>query len=199
MEPLVSLRDQLMAKGLVSKKRAKHLDREMKQKRRSKQGSQRKKRQVQAEFDEREQVEVQERKRQRLLDRKRREQERDEHETMVRVREIALANRIRDRGRHAYYHRLLGSERVRRMMVSERVAWKLRCGEAAIVAVRELNDVRYVLVNAQAARRLTELEPALVVSHNLDNQGLDAPELRLVEHVYNPVLGPHRVDGPPAD
>jgi uncharacterized protein YaiL (DUF2058 family) len=109
------------------------------------------------------------------------------------IRQIITGNRIRARGPVRYHHRALDGRTIERISTSERVAWKLRCGEAAIAAqIGPAGEVEYVVISARAAKRLQELAPERVVSFVTDASGLgDDAEAFLVPD-WDISLAPHR-------
>ena len=189
----MSLRDQLLKKGLVSTKRARQIDRELKQQRKKKQGQRDKQRDVLA----REAAEAKAREEQ--LAAARRESRlaaaraRAALEREGRLRQIALSNQIRDRGKVVFHHRSVDGGRVIRREVHPRVAWMLRAGEAAIVAVRWGDrPVEYVVVNAGAADELAEIDASLVVFRVDDTAGISAPDEAFVDADWEPSLRARR-------
>jgi len=190
----VSLRDQLLAKGLVSKKRAKHIERELKQQRKKKQSRRKKKKQVEREQQVRAEAEAQREREQRQAVRRAAAKAQEELQRSTRIRSLILGNRIRSRGRVPYWHKTLDSAELHRMEVSEGVAWALRAGEAAIVAhIRGLGaEPEYLVVNAGTARELLELAPERVVTFVRDTKGISAPDERFLEADWEISLVPRR-------
>lgn len=192
----MSLRDQLLAKGLVSKKRAKHIDRELKQERKKKQSSRKKKkhleRERQAAIEAERQAELA---RKQELRRKANEAREAAH-LATRVRSLVLGNRIASRGTVPYWHRTVGGRELRRLSISEKVAWKLRAGEAAIAAIEKgiAGDVDYHVISASAARELLELAPERVVTFVRDTTGISQPDEAFLDADWEISLRPHRVE-----
>lgn len=189
----MSLRDQLLKKGLVSKKRAKQIDRELKHDRKKKQGQRQKKREVEAQRAAADKATAEARVAARRDARLAATQAQQALEREGTLRHIALSNQIRDRGRVVFHHRSVDGMSVIRRGVSDRVAWKLRAGEAAIVGVRWGDrPIEYVVVNARAAEQLAEIDPALVVFHVTDTTGISAPDEAFVAGDWEPSLVPRR-------
>ena len=192
----MSLRDQLLAKGLVSKKRAKHIDRELKKDRKKKQSRRKKKKQAEREQQAAEEARLEAEKERRSAARRAAAEARELQETITRIRSLILGNRIRSRGRVPYWHRARrdGTE-LRRLEVHERVAWKLRAGELAIAALpRGLGEEPdYHVINAGAARELLEVAPDTIVTFVTDTAGISAPDERFLEPEWEISLRPHRV------
>jgi uncharacterized protein YaiL (DUF2058 family) len=189
----VSLRDQLLAKGLVSNKRAKQLDRESKQKRKNDQGHRQKARAVEAAAAAAAQAEQDALRQTRDEARRVATLTRKAQELQGRARQLALGNQIRSRGPVRYHFRDLDGRTVRFVELHPRVAWKLRAGEAAIVAVRWSDrEPDYTVVNAGAARELQDLDPSLICSFVTDTHGISAPDEAFVEPDWPVSLAPHR-------
>ncbi len=191
----MSLRDQLLAKGLVSKKRAKQIDRELKSARKQKQSSRKKKkvleREARALEDEQRAAVSEQRRRSRQAARAANE----EAQRITQIRSLILSNRVSGRGPVPYFHRTVQQGRLAKMQVSPQIAWKLRAGEAAIVALRRGQlgeDVEYFVVHAPAARKLLELSPGHVMTFVQDTTGISGPDERFLEKDWEPSLVPHR-------
>lgn len=194
----MSLRDQLMAKGLVSKKRARSIDRELKQDRKKKQSQRRKKKQVEREQQAAAEAAQEAERARRAALRRAAEEAEAAARLATRIRTIVLGNRVHSRGKQAYRFRAVDGRTVLRMHISERVAWKLRAGEAAIAAMERTlgGDLDYHVISAGAARELLDLAPRRVVHFVQDTEGISAPEERFLEPDWEISLVPHRVGGP---
>jgi uncharacterized protein YaiL (DUF2058 family) len=193
-----SLRDQLLAKGIASKKDARRVDVQLREERRHRQANQRPKAEIEAEQQAARLAAEQEAVRRRQQERLAREAARAEAERQQQVRQIILHHRIRAHGKVRFHHRRLivagdaGAPRIGRIEVHERVAWKLRCGEAAIAALT-VDD--YAVVSARAAQRLDEIAPGTVVHWVRDTQGLSAPEEGFLIPAWEISLQPRRLPG----
>jgi len=173
----MSLRDQLLKKGLVDKKRAQQLDRQAKAERKQQQGQRERKSVLRAREQAEREAELQQTAQARALARKQAELAREQAERPARVRQKILANRIRGRGPVPFHVRGPDGRTVHRVEVHPRIAWKLRAGEAAVAALGE----ELVIINAQAARDLLEIDPSVVCFLNAEPSGISAPELALPE------------------
>lgn len=189
----MSLRDQLVAKGLASKKDARRVTQELRADRKQTQGSRRSQAEIDAEERARVAAEHAERTRRKALERKAREEAREAAELAGRVRQIIRTNAVRSRGAYRFYHRAMDGRHLHRLEVSERVAFKLRCGEAAVAALPDGPEPEYLVISERAAQKLAEIAPHLVVHWTRDTRGLaDAAET-----LYRPEsaisLVPHRL------
>jgi uncharacterized protein YaiL (DUF2058 family) len=189
----VSLRDQLVAKGFASKKDARRVEQQLKHERKLREGHQRSAAEVRAEEEAARQAAREEVLRRKADARRAREAAREAAERADRVRQIARGNAVRSRGNVVFHHRAADGTHIARMQVSERVAWKLRCGEAAIVAVADARGgVEYRVVSADAAQRIEEIAPGSTVHRVRDTAGLAAPEERLLVPEWPMSLVPHK-------
>jgi uncharacterized protein YaiL (DUF2058 family) len=195
----VSLRDQLVAKGLASKKDAQRVERGLKEDRKQKQGARERKSVEEARAEAERQAALRAEVEARARARTEAERARDAVERDLRIRRMILDTRVRAKGKQAYWHRRLDSPVLARAAVSPRVASMLRQGELAIVALPPrfaTQEPEYVLVPARTARRLLELEPRLVLAFTQDPRGISAPEEAFLEPDWEISLRPHRVGGP---
>ncbi|MFK7930903.1 MAG: DUF2058 family protein [Myxococcota bacterium] len=190
----MSLRDQLLAKGLVSKKRAKSLDRQSKQERKKSQANRKKKKVLDAERNatlsaaEADRVE---RVRKARLAAK---QAQTVLDAQARIRSVILGNRIPGRGRVPYFHRGLDGRTVYKMSLPEPIAGWLRSGRAAVVALQHRGqEPEYVVVNASAARELLQTAPHLVLTFVQETSGISEAEEAFLVVDWEPSLSAHRV------
>lgn len=193
----MSLRDQLIAKGLVSSKRAKQLDREQREERRKQKGSRPSQRELEALAAERERAEREAREAERRRARAEYAEQRARMERALQVRNTILGNRLHGAGPIPFHHRDLDGRRIRRLHVSERTAHALRAGEVAIVAHHDGREVEYVLVPRRAAEKLDALAPHLVVFWVRDLTGIGDPDHAFAERAWEPSLRSRRAT--PAD
>ena len=192
----MSLRDQLVAKGLVSKKEKRRVDRSKKRERKKKQGTRARKSVERREVALASEAERAIRLRERALTRKLREAEREAIERTYRIRQIITGNTLRTRGKRVYWHRALEGPGIPSLRVSERAAYKLRCGEAAIAGLRlgEDAEVEYRVISARAAARLEELGAGdVIVSWVRDVTGIGEPSEAFLEPDWEISLIPHRL------
>jgi hypothetical protein len=188
----VSLRDQLLKKGLVDDKRAKQIDRELKEQRKKEQGDRRRQSELRAEQEAARKAEDEARLQARLAARRQAEAEREAATRTFRVRQIALAGQIRARGKQAFHHKARDGRTVLSMDVSERAAWALRAGQAAIAGIEDREGVRYLLVSAETAARLSEVDPAAVVFLVTDTHGISSPDHAFLQPDWEVGLHAHR-------
>jgi uncharacterized protein YaiL (DUF2058 family) len=180
----MSLRDQLLKKGLVDKKRAQQIDREAKAERKANQGQRERKNVVQAREAADREAALKAAAEARAVARKQAELARDAAERPARVRQKILANRIRGRGPVPFHVPAPDARTVLRIDVHPNVAWKLRAGELAVAALGWPGpDLELVVINAEAALELRDIDPAVVCFLNTDTSGLAAPDLAFGEPV----------------
>lgn len=188
----MSLRDQLLQKGLVSKKRAQQAKRELKKARKQQQGARQKKKVVEQETaankQAREAAELEARRARRLE----RDEAKGQVERALRIRNLVWGNRIHVRGKQPFWHHTLDGTQLVRMNVSLRAAEQLRKGELAIAAFDHGNRVEYVVVKGDAARTLRELGASSVVFLVDDVKGILAPEEQFLQRDWETDLRPHR-------
>jgi uncharacterized protein YaiL (DUF2058 family) len=193
----MSLRDQLIAKGLASKKDGRRVEQELRDKQRHEQGS-RKRASALAAAQKAAARDAEERAlRLRAEARQARAQEREAEERRNQFRQIVRGNQVRSRGSVRFHFRALDARSIKRMELSERVAWTLRAGEAAIVAlVEDDRPHEYVVVSVGAARRLEELRPGCVVFVQPASTSAVDPADGLWRPEQEISLRPHRLGGP---
>lgn len=193
----MSLRDQLLAKGLVSKKRAQQVDRELKHARKAEQ-SQRKRKHV-AETEEARaeaarkaaEVEAREAARQQAA------AVRAAHEHRYRVRQIVGHHRMGVRGTAAFHHRVGDTQRIACMRVSDAVVLELRGGRLAIAALqRDDGTWEHHLVSRQGALKLAEVAPESLVHWVTDLSHLNDPSQAPYQRTWETTGHPHRVRDP---
>lgn len=192
----MSLRDQLLKAGLVSEKDARKADREKKQQRRQQQGHKKKQRALKAEEEARAKAEREAELARTLEERRRHEEERERVERENRVRQLVHGNRMGARGPYRFHFR--DGVRIESLAVSEKMAWKLRCGECAI-AVDPDQPGRYHVITARAAEKLEILAPEVVLFHVTDTTGISEPDEAFLEKEWEPSLTPRRARGPGPD
>lgn len=190
----MSLRDQLLAKGLVSKKDADRVNRELRQERKASQGA----RESKAEQDraEKQKAEAEAAAKRAAQEEARRAfaEAQAAHEAVHRIRQIVLGNRMGGRGPIPFHHRQHGSDRLACLYLKETLARDLRNGEAAIASLRRENGgYDYLVVTRRAAEKLMVLEPERVVHWVRDAAHLGDPAESLLTRSWESGLGPHRV------
>jgi len=187
----MSLRDQFLAKGLVSKKQAGKVNRELKKKRKEKQAKRDKKRDVEARVSLKEATEREVKQSERVEARQQREAVKDAHEQRTRAKQIIQGNQIRHQGRTHFHFKRACGKRIGRLEVSEKVAWMLRCGDAAI-ALSDRNAERYVVISGKAAVKLQLISPDDLVFFTEDTKGISDPEEAFLVRKWDMSLQPHR-------
>jgi len=188
----MSLRDQLVAKGFASKKKAKSVERELKQQRKSKQGKRRKKKVVEREA----RTAAEEAAAQALAERRKRRLERQEAQEQMqralRVQHLLMGHQVRSKGPQPFWHRSLDGRHLLRMSVSVKAAEQLRAGQLAIVGQRQGAKEAYWLVPERTATQLHELAPRFVV-HRVEPDGrAGEPQFGLLQRDWESDLRPHR-------
>lgn len=191
----MSLRDQLLAKGLVSKKQARKVDRELKEARLSEQASRKSKSEVAAEEAARRAAEEAQVVARRLAERAAREAETSAAERELRVRNLVTGNRLRPGRGQLFWHRSFDGRQALRIEVSTGMAFELRSGEAGIAAlVRswEGADLEYVVISRKAALALAEVAPEHLVFFVADATGISEPDHAFLERRWEATLKPRR-------
>lgn len=189
-EASLSLRDQLLAKGLASKRDAQRVERELQQSRRAQQGNRRSKSELEAEQRAAEQAALQEQARARAERRAAADAAREAWMRGVRARDLVAAHRQRrGSGQPWWIRRPDGT--VERTEVSSGVAHELRAGTSALVELARASGVELVVVPAEVARRLAEIAPERIVVWVTDTVGISDPAERFLERT-EPTLRPRR-------
>jgi len=184
----MSLRDQLLAKGLVSKKRARKLDQQKRLDRKAKKGKKKKKRVLDAEARTAKEAASKAALDAKLNARRSRETERERMERALQIRNVVIGNRIAARGQSVFHHRDLEGKMILRMSVSKVMIDKLRRGEAAVVAM----DGKYDLITQRGAEKLDELAPQLLVFWQRDTKTLSRPDQKPWVRDWEPSLRARR-------
>jgi len=190
----MSLRDQLVAKGLVSNKRKRDVERQLKKDRKRKQGNKRKQREVQAEAQARQAAEDAARRDAAAQAKAVSAAEREAHEHTHRVRQIVLGNRLGGRGRVRFFHRVGDTGRIRRMELKEPMVRDLRMGRSAIVGFfDDAGEPVAHVVPRKAAEKLVDVEPAAIWHWVRDGGALQDPAEAPLRVDWEPSVRPHRV------
>jgi uncharacterized protein YaiL (DUF2058 family) len=187
----LSLRDQLLAKGLVSKKQAAKAKRDLKRSRKNSQGHQKKKRVVAEEEKEAARHESAVKEAARLVAAQARKRAEAEMQRAIALRKIVLGQRIGVRGPLRFHHRPLLGTAVVRQQVSEAAARALRAGAMGIVAMRG-REVEYFVLARAAVQEVLKLAPALVVFFQPDGDGADDTEFAFTERTWDADLRARR-------
>jgi uncharacterized protein YaiL (DUF2058 family) len=190
----VSLRDALLAKGLVSEKRARELGREAKEQRRQEQAQRKGKKETEAEAAKAAREAKERQVAEREAARAARAAVHDEHEHRHRVRQIVLAHRLGARGRVPFHHRIGDTGRIGCLYVPEAVARDLRAGRLAIAAFqRDDGTWEHHVIQERAAEKLATIEPSALVHFVRDRDHLTDPAENVLVRDWESSLGPHRV------
>ena len=188
-----SLRDQLVAKGLVSKKNARKASQELRSERKKRQGTKPKARDLRREAQEQLQAEQQAKAGRLAAARRLSESARLELERRLRVRTIILGNSIRSRGPIRYFFKRRDGRRLDFVDVSELVAWKLRCGEAALAETPAEDGATVQIISRAGAQRLLEIEEgSYLLAYTTDTQGISDPSEDFLRPEWDISLTPHR-------
>lgn len=188
----MSLRDQLLQKGLASKKDVRRVEQDLERERRALEGNQRRKSLIEAEQAEKVAREAAAATAARRAARTAYEAAREQSERALQIRNLVASNAVRIGGPVRFFHRLPGSGRIGAVQIGLPLANQLRSGELAIAALPDASGFEVRVVRRAAAERLAELAPHLVVFWNRDPTGILAPDQQLLERTWESALGPHR-------
>ncbi|MCB9678430.1 MAG: DUF2058 family protein [Alphaproteobacteria bacterium] len=188
----MSLRDQLLKAGLVSKKDARRVNQELKKDRKESQGSKQKKKALEREARAAEEARRNAEQEARLAERRERTEARDRYEAALRVRNLILGNRVKNRGPHRFFFKGRDGRTVHRIEIQAGVAKELANGRLAIALIDHGTREEYVLVGRSAADRIAEVDPSVLV-HFCPGPHAPDPSEALMEKDWEPSLGPHRV------
>lgn len=193
----MSLRDALLAKGVVSKKDADRVSRELREERKAEQGNRARKSHEERAAAEAAKAE-QEARRLALIEARAAEAAvREAREHALRVKQIVLSNRLAGRGPVPFHYRVGDTPRVGRLMVHEAVARDLRNGEAAIAGFRTADGGwEHHVVARRAAEKLSVVEPLSLAHWVSDARHLSDPSEALLQRAWDTSLRPHRVREP---
>ena len=187
----MSLRDQLLAKGLVSKKDVRKANQQSKKQRKQDQGSKRRDSAIEAEQKAAKKAAREAKQAAKLEARRKIEASRDAYERALQIRNTILGNRVTSRGDHPFFFRATDGQTVLRMKVQRSTAQQLANGALAIVALDLGNRYDYVLVGRHVAEKLEELEAPGLIVHWARGEA-DSGE-GLLDRDWEPSLTPHRV------
>lgn len=186
-----SLRDQLLSKGLVDKKRKRKIDRELRDERKQSQGSKRRKKELEreaaAEAQARREADLSER-----AERRREQQAKaDQMQRRLRARNLVLGNRVAPGRGHRFFY-VKPDGHIGETMVSSGVAFQLRCGEVALAQLDDpaLNEV--FVIKRKAAQELAAFAEDRLRFFVAEPEGLAAPDLAFHQRDWAVELGPHK-------
>lgn len=191
----MSLRDQLLKKGLASKKDARRVDREQKKKRRTEKGNQRRKKVVAREEQAAREAEEKAAAEARRVERQAREAARDRYEHALRIRNLILGHRVRNRGEHRFHFRAEDGQTIRSIAVQSGIAAAIARGELAIAWLDHGIRVEYVLVSADGARKLRDADAEESLLHWTPGDP-PGPDEQPLTRTWETSLRPHRHSAP---
>jgi uncharacterized protein YaiL (DUF2058 family) len=193
----LSLRDAFLAKGLVSKKDADRVARELRDERKAAQGQRKSKGELEREEKAREEAARAARLEQAAADRKAHAEALARHEREHRIRQIVTSNRLAGRGPVPYAFRKPDG-RVGQLWLKEAIARDLRNGNAAIAIARvDGAQPGHIVITAAAATKLEEIGADVVLHWVREPGHLGDPSESLMLRTWESGgLGPHRVHDP---
>ncbi|MFM2163143.1 MAG: hypothetical protein RLZZ383_2655 [Pseudomonadota bacterium] len=189
----MSFRDQFLKAGLIDKKSAAKIDRAAKEDRKAAQAARDPKTASERARQAAAEAERERRVAQAAADRARAEAERVAHETVHRIKQVAMAHRMAGRGPVPFYHRRLDSPALACLSLRESLARDLRNGGAAIVGFRDLGGFVYVVVPRRTAERLVTFAPEAIVHWAPTPDHLSDPAESLHLRLWETTLRPRRV------
>ena len=185
-----SLRDQLVAKGLVSKKDRRRVDQQQRDERKKKQGKRRKQKAIATEQAAAAAAAAKAAEAERAARREDSLVNQQALDRRARVRQLVFGNRLGGTGDLRFFFKTRDGRHLRFLRLPQAVAWSLRCGQAGIVATPERDE--YVVVRAKAVRELHQLAPDLVVFYVQDTKGISDPSEGFNEDIRDVSLRCHR-------
>ncbi len=189
----MSMRDLFVKKGLVSEKRAKEVDRALKEVRKAAQAQKRGKHELELEARrEREAAQAAALEARRVAAEAAAAQ-RAAHEHSYRIQQIVRSHRLGGRGPVPFAVRVPASTRVITLWLPEGLARDLRAGRAAVVAMVEQGAWACFPVSGSAAEKLESLAPGALVHWVKDTSHFADPAQGLMQRSWESTLGPHRV------
>lgn len=190
----MSLRDQLVAKGLVSDKRKRDVERQLKQERKNNQGNKRKLREEQAEARARAEAEEAARRDAAARARAEASAAREAHEHVHRVRQIITSRRIGGRGPTRFFYRVGDTRQIGRLSLPDALVRDLRTGKVAVAGFfDEAGRPVAHLVPRVTAEKLAEVAPEALWHWSRDGGALDDPSQGPLRVTWEPSLRARRV------
>lgn len=190
---MASLRDQLVSKGLVSKKKAKQANRELKAQRKAAQGARKAKKVAQREAAAAREAEAAAAEQVRREQVAARSREREALEQRLRLRNLLLGNRMPlGRGQRFWHLSVDDPARLSEAQVSSGLAQKLRCGEAALARLDQRTGPEVVAIPRRTAAAVQEIEPGAILFFVENATGLGVPELEFHRRDWEPELRARR-------
>lgn len=190
----MSLRDALLAKGVVSKKDAERVNRELRDARKAAQGSKSGKRETEAQRAAEEAAARAAAKASKDEARRTAAEAREAHESVHRIRQVVMGNRLGGRGPIPFYYREGDGPVLRRLWLKEAVARDLRNGAAAICGFQHEDGTwEHHVVTRRAAEKLATFAPQCVAHFVPDGAHLRDPAESLMIRTWESGLGGRRV------
>jgi len=188
---VASLRDQLLQKGLVDKKRKRRIERELREERKQSQGERKTKRELEAEAAAAAEAERHARAAEKAAERQQQREREEAMQRRLRARNLVLGNRVNPgRGHRFFYPKPDG--RIGEVEVSSGVAFQLRCGEVALAQLDDAALDEVFVVQRKAALALHEVAPDRLRFFVADPDGVSAPDLAFHQRDWPVELGPHK-------
>lgn len=188
----MSLRDQLIAKGLVSKKKARKVDRQSKAERKAAQGARQKKKQRQREALAAQEAERLAAESQRREAARSRQAAREAVERPLRIRNLLLGNRLTLGRGQRFWHRSPSGRTLGELQLSSGLARQLRSGDAALAWLEHRSHGQVVAIPKRTAQAVAELDPSVLLFFVEDPTGLGATDLGFHERTWEPDLAARR-------
>jgi len=178
----MSLRDQLLKAGLVDKKKARKVNRDLKAQRKKKQGAKDRKNVVMAREAAAKSEEKARKRAERLARRREAEAARASKDRERLLASLVRTYTVRYRpGVQSFWHPTADGRHLHRLRLPGSLAHDLRAGRVAVAWVgQEADDPEdYVLLDARAARRIAEVAPERICFFNTEPPPKDDPALGL--------------------
>jgi uncharacterized protein YaiL (DUF2058 family) len=188
----VSLRDQLLQKGLATKKDVRRVEQELDRDRRAREANKRSKAEEDASRSAAEAREAAARAEAKRAARTAYAEARERTERALQVRNLVSSNAVRAGGPIPFFHRVPGSAALGSIHVGVPLAGQLRRGDVAIAALPAAGGHEYRVIRRAAAERLADIAPQLLVFWNRDPSGTLAPDQQPLARNWESALGPHR-------
>lgn len=177
-----SLRDQLLAAGLVSARDRQRVERELKEERRQRQGRCEARASVEARQEATRCAREEEERRLRLAERQARRSAEEAAARDLQVTHLLCHHALRSTGGpQRFWHRTVDGTHCHRLDLSERTAFDVRAGRAGIGALPLHGDVDYVVVAREIVQRVRAALPGRIVFWNETAPPEDDPSERLWE------------------
>ena len=194
---MASLRDQLVSKGLASKKQARKAKRSLKEERKRAQGGRAKASQIAKQQAEAEAKERAAREAQRQADRAAHAESQGAVEHANRVRQIIQAHRLGGRGPVAFHVPHPDGRRLVRLQLPVGLVRDLRGGRAAVASYPDgQRSWRWEVVSPAAVDKLRAIAPESLLFDATTRGALEDPAQAPLHRTWETDLRPHRVRDP---